>query len=156
MTADTPMADMEYDDILKCLPEEKRKELLDKRFSFAEQTGIEGILDKSTPDLWSEEYMKSLKSWSKDWEHFDWKQVHEKLCRAKAQRQAGKEVDNPDLGITLDELKEYFEWLYDTHPETYFKAILYIALVQAGISPDKADILSNYPDKLEAILNELH
>lgn len=36
LSSDTPMADMDYDDILKCLPEEKRKELLDKRFYFAE------------------------------------------------------------------------------------------------------------------------
>ena len=41
LSSDTPMADMDYDDILKCLPEEKRKELLDKRFYFAEKTGVD-------------------------------------------------------------------------------------------------------------------
>lgn len=44
LTADTPMADMEYDDILKCLSKEKRKEFLDKKFHFAEKTGIENLL----------------------------------------------------------------------------------------------------------------
>lgn len=35
LSANTPMEDMDYDDILWCLPEEKRKILLDKRFYFA-------------------------------------------------------------------------------------------------------------------------
>ena len=43
----TPMEEMDYADILKCLPEEKQKDLLDRRLHFAEKTGIEGILDKS-------------------------------------------------------------------------------------------------------------
>lgn len=44
LTSDTPMADMVYEDILKCLSKEKRKELLDKKFQFAERTGIENLL----------------------------------------------------------------------------------------------------------------
>lgn len=40
-TAGTPMADMENEDIFKCLPEEKQKELIEKRLSFAKRAGIE-------------------------------------------------------------------------------------------------------------------
>lgn len=150
LTADTPMADMDYEDILKCLPEEKRKELLDKRICFAERTGVEDILDKIAPDLWSEEYMKKIKKWSKDWEHFDWEPVREKVYGAE-----GKMLDKSDVGISLDELKEYFEWLYDTHPKLYFKTILYMALVQAGMTPDEAEEWSDHPDELEKALDEL-
>lgn len=39
--AGTPMADMENEDIFKCLPKEKQKELIEKRLSFAEKAGIE-------------------------------------------------------------------------------------------------------------------
>lgn len=42
----TPMEEMDYEDILKCLPEETQKELLGKRLFFAEKTGIAGIADK--------------------------------------------------------------------------------------------------------------
>lgn len=40
----TPMEEMDYEDILKCLPKEKQKELLDKRFYFAEKTGIANLV----------------------------------------------------------------------------------------------------------------
>lgn len=151
----TPMEEMDYADILKCLPEEKRKELLDMRLHFAEKTGIEGILEKCKPDLWSEEFMKTTKVWSRDWEHFDWEQVREKLCGSEADRREGKEADNPDIGISLDELKEYFEWLYDTQPELYFKVILYMALAKAGVPHEEAQAWANHPKELEDVLKDL-
>lgn len=151
----TPMAEMDYADILKCLPEDTQKELLDKRLFFAEKTGVEGILDKSKPDLWSEEYMKKMKKWSKDWEHFDWEQVRKNLYGAEKKHQEGKTVDKSDLGISLDELKEYFEWLYDSQPEQYFRLILYMALVQAGATPEEAQAWTNHPEELEKVLKDL-
>lgn len=151
----TPMEEMDYADILKCLPEEKRNELLDRRLRFAEKTGIEGILDKSKPDLWSEEFMKTTKNWSRDWEHFDWEQVREKLCGAETDRQEENPSDKSDIGITLDELKEYFEWLYDTQPELYFKVILYMALVKAGVPHEEAQIWANHPEELNDVLEDL-
>lgn len=36
----TPMADLDYQDILQCLPAEKQKELMDMRNCFLERTGI--------------------------------------------------------------------------------------------------------------------
>lgn len=155
LSADTPMADMDFADILKCLPEEKQKELLEKQLYFAEKTGVKDILEKTAPDLWSEEYMKTIKTWSRDWAHFDWTQIHENLCGVEEKRREGKPVDTAEIGITLDELKEYFEWLYDTHPNTYSKLILYMALVQAGISPDEAAEWSDHPAELEKALDEL-
>lgn len=155
LTADTPMADMDYEDILKCLPKEKRKELLERQLYFAEKTGIEGILDKTAPDLWSDEFMKTIKTWSRDWAHYDWEQVRENLCVAEKKHQEGKEVDKSDIGISLDELKEYFEWLYYEHPNLYFKTILYMALVQAGVPPDEAEKWADRPEDLENALNEL-
>ena len=37
----TPMAEMGYEDIFKCLPKEKQKELLDKKAEFAKMAEIE-------------------------------------------------------------------------------------------------------------------
>lgn len=40
----TPVADMDNEDIFKCLPQEKQREFMDRRLSFAEKAGI-GITD---------------------------------------------------------------------------------------------------------------
>lgn len=55
----TPMEEMEYGDILKCLPKEKQKELLDKRFYFAEKTGIANLIVKTREES-KEELLKGL------------------------------------------------------------------------------------------------
>lgn len=39
----TEIAELDYDDIFKCLPKEKQDEIMDKRLYFAEKAGIEGI-----------------------------------------------------------------------------------------------------------------
>lgn len=39
--AGTPVADMDNEDIFKCMPKEKQKELIDRRLLFAEKAGIE-------------------------------------------------------------------------------------------------------------------
>lgn len=44
---DTPMKEMDYEDILKCLPPEKQQKLLDMRKRFAEKAGVGDILDNS-------------------------------------------------------------------------------------------------------------
>ena len=44
LSAGTPMENMNFDEILQCLPEEKRKELLDKQFYFADKTGVINLL----------------------------------------------------------------------------------------------------------------
>lgn len=36
----TPMAEMSYEDIFKCLPKEKRKEIMDKKKYFAKKAGL--------------------------------------------------------------------------------------------------------------------
>ena len=48
IAGDTPMAEMDYGDILKCLPPEKQQELLDMRKRLAEKAGIEDMPDKTT------------------------------------------------------------------------------------------------------------
>lgn len=45
LSSDTPMADMDYDDILKCLPQETQQKLLGMQKRFAEKAGIEDIPD---------------------------------------------------------------------------------------------------------------
>ena len=100
-------------------------------------------------------FRSTIKTWSKDWAHFDWAQIHENLCGVEKKRQEGKAIDTSEIGITLDELKEYFEWLYDTHPDIYSKNILYMALVQAGMPRDEAAQWSDRPAELEKALNEL-
>lgn len=54
----TPMEEMEYEDILKCLPKERQKELADKRSYFAEKAGIGNLLLERTekPKEASEDY----------------------------------------------------------------------------------------------------
>lgn len=48
IAGDTPMTEMDYGDILKCLPPEKQQELLDMRKRLAEKAGIEDMPDKTT------------------------------------------------------------------------------------------------------------
>ncbi len=48
IAGDTPMAEMDYEDILKCLPPEKQQELLDMRKRLAEKAGVGDMLDKTT------------------------------------------------------------------------------------------------------------
>lgn len=48
LASGTPMEDMDYGDIFKCLPKEKQKELLDKRIYYAEKTDIENLLLEKT------------------------------------------------------------------------------------------------------------
>ena len=45
LSVGTPMEEMDYGDILKCMSKEKQKEFFDKRVYFAEKTGIKSILD---------------------------------------------------------------------------------------------------------------
>lgn len=44
---DKSIEEMDYEDILKCLPSEKQQELLDMRKCFAEKAGVGDILDKT-------------------------------------------------------------------------------------------------------------
>lgn len=48
IACDTPMEEMDYEDILKCLPPEKQRELLDMRERLAEKAGIGDMPDKTT------------------------------------------------------------------------------------------------------------
>lgn len=41
------MEEMDYQDILKCMPKEKQKEFFDKRIYFAKKSGIESILNNT-------------------------------------------------------------------------------------------------------------
>ena len=54
----TPMEEMDYEDILKCLPKERQKELADKRSYFADKAGIGNLLLERTekPKETSEDY----------------------------------------------------------------------------------------------------
>lgn len=99
--------------------------------------------------------MKGTKEWSRDWKRFDWDQVRGKLYEAEKKRQEGKLADKSDVGISLDELKEYFEWLYDTQPERYFKVILLMLLLQAGVPHEEAQMWVNHPEELKEILENL-
>ena len=47
IAGDTPMEEMDYGDILKCLPQETQQRLLDMRKDFAENAGVKDILDKT-------------------------------------------------------------------------------------------------------------
>ncbi len=61
LAAYTPMEDMEYEDIFKCLPVEKREELLGKRLYFAERTGIEGIAEEKEDNFYKGQFYEKTK-----------------------------------------------------------------------------------------------
>lgn len=55
----TPMEEMDYQDILKCMPKEKQAEFWNKRVYFAQKSGIESILkdtaQRKTEAIWEKE-----------------------------------------------------------------------------------------------------
>ena len=53
IASDTPMKEMDYEDILKCLPPEKQQELSDMRKRFAEKAGIGDTAQKSVENKMS-------------------------------------------------------------------------------------------------------
>ena len=100
--------------------------------------------------------MKATREWSRDWECFDWNHIREKVCEAERKLyQEGKQIDKTDIGISVEELKEFFEWLYDTQPERYFKVTLHMQLIQAGVPYEEAQIWVNRPKELKEALETL-
>jgi len=57
--------------------------------------------------------MGNIGRWSKDWEHFDWKSVWEKMPEAIKNQEQGLGFD---VGISKGELIEYLEWLKKSKP----------------------------------------
>lgn len=47
IASDTPMEEMDYEDKLECLPQEKQKEFINMRKRFAEKAGIGDMLEKT-------------------------------------------------------------------------------------------------------------
>ncbi len=149
---DMKLLEMDYDDILKCLPEEKQKELFDKRLYFAEKTGIDGIAKKSENCVQKMSFMEPKKQWSKDWGHFDWEQIRKNLSEVEKKKKEGKEVDKTEIGISLSEFGEYFEWLYNMQPEIYYRNLLFLLLVRSGVPQEKAQLWVGQPEESIRIL----
>lgn len=99
--------------------------------------------------------MKNSKKWSRDWKNFDWKQVREKLCEAEEKSQEGNTVDKFDIGISPDEIEEYFDWLHESEPDKFFETILLIQLIQAGVPQEEAQELVKHPEELKKAMEEL-
>ena len=102
-----------------------------------------------------EKAMKKSKKWSRDWKNFDWNKVREKLCEIEEMNREGKPVDKFDIGISLDEIEEYFDWLYESDSDKYFETILLIQLVRAGIPQKEAQILVKHPEELKKAMEDL-
>lgn len=66
--------------------------------------------------------MEKLEKWSRDWKHFDWRPVRENLKKAEKKIRKGQEIDF-DIGISKEELIEYFIWLKETYPLEFLKMI---------------------------------
>lgn len=66
--------------------------------------------------------MKKTKKWSRDWKHFDWKTVRENLVKVEEKIQKGQEIDF-EMGISKEELIEYFIWLKETYPLEFLRMI---------------------------------
>ena len=98
--------------------------------------------------------MKKQKEWSRDWEHFDWEQIRENLHEVERKRQAGEVVDKAEVGISLEEFTEYFEWLYSNAPKFYYRNLLFLLLIETGFSIGEAQSWVDHPEELEKILRE--
>lgn len=62
--------------------------------------------------------MGNMGRWSKDWEHFDWRPVRDKLPEAEKNQKQGLSFD---ARISKDELIEYLEWLKENKPIEFFQ-----------------------------------
>lgn len=78
-----------------------------------------------------------MSDWSKDWANFNWISVCEKMAD-------GEE----DIGITKEELYEFFCWMQENDRKVYFKVLLYLRLREAGFSDEEALLCLENPEIL--------
>ncbi len=74
--------------------------------------------------------MEEKKKWSRNWEYFDWEPVRHKLSEAEANKTTQESFD---IGISMEEIVEYFEWLRENKPSEFFKFVVMRVLEENGL-----------------------
>lgn len=96
--------------------------------------------------------MTDKKIWSKNWDNFDWSIVQKKLTIATQSPTSIENENTIDIGITSEEFKEFFKWLFSTNPDEFFKTIAYLQLRKIGAANDEAEFLLSHPEELNQLL----
>lgn len=92
----------------------------------------------------------SVKVWSRDWENFDWSSIQKKLEETKRDN-----CDERDIGLSQEELLEYFEWMKINDSMRFRQLQLVELLVSQGIPEEPAIYYAEHPDKLKDDLGDL-
>ena len=86
---------------------------------------------------------KDVEKWSRDWGHFDWESVLEKVIIIERELGTGEEVKRLyDIGITKEQFKEYFLWLYEND--------------EKGMQMQDAEFCSSHPKEFKKALKIVH
>lgn len=97
------------------------------------------------------------KEWSRDWSQFDWEDVRQKLAKISIPEE-GKRKEHPgeipDIGITLEELVEYLQWLNLEDPEEYWKKMMTLKLWESGMGLENAEYWAERPEEMKKILDQ--
>lgn len=128
------------DDYVKLIILDKRTEEKGKKKREKENLNLED--DKKT----------DKEKWSRDWAHFDWENVNKKVAEMDEELEV-HDKGQIDLGITVDEVREYSQWLKENSPLDYYRALMYVDLKRVGIPEYYIEFWQLYPDKLLQLLN---
>ena len=90
------------------------------------------------------------KTWSRDWENYDWEQVMKNLHEFES----GKR-DNGDLGISREELLEYYNWLEIHDPAAYGQLQLVALLTTMGLPEELVAYYKENPEQLKKDIDGL-
>ena len=90
------------------------------------------------------------KIWSRDWENYDWEQIMENLH----EYENGK-CDIGDLGISREELLEYYKWLEIHDPAAYGKLQLTALLAAMGLPDELVTYYKENPEQLKKDIDDL-
>lgn len=77
-----------------------------------------------------EKIMGKYGKWSRDWEQFDWKPIDRELKEVIKDNGAGSNID---VGISREEVIEYFEWLSENCPEEFLKLLILRKMSEYGL-----------------------
>lgn len=114
IAGDTPMEEMDYGDILKCLPPEKQQELLGMRKRFAEKAGVGDTLDKTA----------QMKRLTADKRGEDKMSVLERLYMGNlcpVEEAAPHDTGYRFLSNKIDEEREYFRGILSAEDKERFE-----------------------------------
>lgn len=95
-----------------------------------------------------------LKTWSRDWDQFDWESVERKL-QQNPEIMYGNSVDfSASIGLSREEFLEFLEWFSMKHPEGSAYYMIAATLVHKyGLTVEEAEEVLQDETKLNILLN---